>query len=92
MLGEDLFNSIFLPEDADDEVDLTDESVSPAPRRTSRFNDDYSIISTGYGTYAIVFGEPGAGGMAAYGQFTDEDGAKEDRILEFNLLQLLNLE
>ena len=92
VLGEDLFNSIFLPEDADDEVDLTDESVSPAPRRTSRFNDDYSIISTGYGTYAIVFGEPGAGGMAAYGQFTDENGAEVDRILEFNLLQLLNLE
>lgn len=79
-ISKTLFESIFKPAEKGVIFDSDAE-----------FNSDYSIVSTGYGTYAIVLGEPGspASEMVA-GTYEDEmGGAEGQRILEIDMLKLL---
>ena len=63
----------------------------PGTASDAEFNTDYSIISTGYGTFAIVLGDPGApASEMVAGTYEDEMGGTEgQRVLELDMLKLL---
>lgn len=95
-LSKAMFNDLFRagPESvlgfALDESDPDIAETEAAAR--SGFNSEYSLVSTGYGKYAIILGDPGtAASEMVGGMRTDEFGDDQDAMVEIDIFKLLRM-
>ena len=87
-ISDKLFKDIFKP--AEERKEVFGLGI-PGTASDAEFNTDYSIIATGYGTFAIVLGDPGTpASEMVVGTYEDEMGGVEGkRVLELDMLKLL---